>query len=267
MPTPPNLFGYIGGKYNYASKLIPLFPEHTRYVEVFGGAGNVLIQKPLFKAEVFNDINSDIVNLFRVLRTDYDAFIEKIENVPYSREEFFAFSERLKTETDALQRAVMWYAVANMNWRAGRFGTPTFKTAIPKMRRGPAFNFKNKTSRLHEIRDRLRDVIIENKDFASILDLYDSEDTFFYLDPPYLPETRKSTNDYQHEMSYEDHERLIDILKGIKGKAMLSGYSNELYEALEWTTYSFETVAYSALVKNRKKPKRTEMVYMNYEGV
>ena len=264
MNKAPNFFKYMGGKYKYTNHLIERFPEHQCYVEVFGGAGNVLIQKPPTKVEIFNDINSDIVNLFRVLRNDYDAFIAQIENVPYSREEYHAFKEQLKTETESIQRAVMWYAVACMSF-AGKHGNSWGFGIVDSI----ATQFKNKVSRLHEIRDRLRSVQIENKDFEFILKHYDSKDTFFYLDPPYLPETRVSTNDYTHEMTYEDHEKLLDILKGIKGKVMLSGYPNVLYDTLQWNAYSFDTLAWSKGVtkvsKTRERAKRTEVIYMNYE--
>ena len=225
---------------------------------MFGGAGNILIQKPPSRAEIFNDINSDIVNLFRVIRNDYDAFIEQIENIPYSREEYDAFVEQLETETEPLQRAVMWYAVANMEIRG------MFRSTHNEGRVSRAVTFKNKTDRLYEIRDRLRNVVIENKDFDFIFDMYNRDDTFFYLDPPYLPETRTKTNDYTHEMTYEDHEKLLDILKGIKGKVMLSGYPNELYDTLQWNTYSFDTLAHSSIT-TQQKSKRTEVIYMNYE--
>ena len=239
MNKPPNFFDYIGGKYKYTKHFIERFPEHNTYVEVFGGAGNVLIQKPPSRAEIFNDINSDIVNLFRFIRNDYDAFIAQIENVPCSREEFYCFQEQLKTETEPLQRAVMWYAVTNMSLRG------MFRSTHNEGRVSRAVTFKNKTDRLYEIRDRLRNVVIENKDFEYILDMYNRDDTFFYLDPPYLPETRTNTNYYTHEMTYEDHEKLLDILKGIKGKVMLSGYPSELYDTLQWNTHSFDTVAHS----------------------
>lgn len=261
MTKHPNFFGYFGGKYYYAKHLIPMFPEHNCYVEVFGGAGNVLIQKPISKLEVFNDINSDIVNLFRVLRNDYDAFIAQIENIPYSREEYYYFRERLETETNELQRAVMWFCAANMSF-SGVFGGGWGFSKT----KNHANAFKNKAERLHEIRDRLRCVLIENEDFEFMLESYDTEDTFFYLDPPYVPETRKSSNVYAHEMSYEDHEKLIDILKNIKGKVMLSGYANDLYDTLGWKTDSFDTVAHSVIGRTGEThPRRTEVVWMNYE--
>ena len=270
MPRPPNFFKYFGGKYKLAPKLIPMFPEHRCYVEVFGGAGNVLIQKPPSKVEVYNDIDSDIVNLFRVLREDFDRFHHLVKHTPYSREEFYAYREQLKIETDAVKRAAMWYCVALMRFS----GTCKGGWSSSKIR-NMCTTTKLKVDRLPEIVDRLREVQLENRDFAFILDAYDGKDTFFYLDPPYVPETRRSGGEYTNEMTYEDHETLVGILKDIKGKAMLSGYATDLYDSLDWQRYEIETISHAAGRTRaselqgkgnvKAKQKRTEVVWTNYD--
>ena len=262
-------FGYFGGKYKIASKLIPLFPKHECYCEVFGGAGNMLLQKPPSKVEVFNDINSDIYNLFRVLREDFDEFYRLVQLTPYSRETFYEYCAQLETETDLVKRAAMWYSVACMSF-SGIHGN---SWSFTKMRNLPNI-FKNKIERLHEIVDRLRLVSIENRGFEFILDTYDGKDTFFYLDPPYVPDTRRGGG-YQNEMTIEDHENLVGILSDIKGKVMLSGYENPVYDALGWHRYEIETTASSAGRTRSsglqgdgnvsKQQKRVESVYINYK--
>ena len=257
MPRPPNFFPYFGGKYYHAHRLIDLFPSHHCYVDVFGGAGNVLIQKPLSKVEVFNDINSDIVNLFRVLREDFDTFYEFTLLTPYSREVFSEYRDQIKTETDSVRRACLWFSLAcqsvgglRVSWKASK-------------KWGNSLTQLNKVNRLPEIVNRLHHVQLENHDFFCILEKYDGKDTFFYLDPPYVPETR-SPGIYQDEMSFEDHEKLVDVLKGIKGKAMLSGYPNDLYDTLGWQKQSFATMCKTVSAKT-SATKRTEVVWMNYE--
>lgn len=264
------LFPYLGGKYRLASKLIRMFPHHTTYVEVFGGAASCLLQKPSAKVEVYNDINSDIVNLFRVLRSDFEEFYRLVKFTAYSREEFYAYCKHLKTESDPLQRAVLWYSVQCQLFA----GIPNsnYWDGCRKARNG-ARSFKNKVDNLPYIVDRLRATIIENAPFEKVMEAYDMPDTFFYLDPPYLPETRRG-GEYQNEMTYEDHERLISHLQKIEGNVMLSAYQNELYETLEWERVDFQTTAHSAgRTRNsglqgegnvKKKQKRVESVYMNY---
>ena len=252
---PPNFFYYFGGKYKYAPKLIERFPEHTCYVDVFGGAGNVLIQKTPSQIEVFNDINSDIVNLFRQVRDNSEAFLQKVSLVPHSREETYAFKERLKTETDALQRAIMFWSVLNQSFS----GTPrgwSFSKVAPK-----AKALKAKVENVRLIVERLRDVSLENQDFAYILQKYDAKDTFFYCDPPYLPETRDNSKaNYRSEMDLGGHQKLLGILKDVQGQVMLSGYANDLYDSLDWNTYEFSVKQ----TTDRIPTKRTETVYMNY---
>ena len=253
-----------------APKLIPMFPKHTCYVEVFGGAGNILLQKPTSKVEVFNDIDSDIYNLFRVLREDFDEFHRLVKYTPYSRETYHDFVKQLETETDSVKRAAMWYSVACQSF-SGIHGSSWGFGKI----RSHAGNYKNKVDRLPEIVGRLREVNIENRDFKFILDAYDGTDTFFYLDPPYVLETRIAGG-YANEMTTQDHQRLVSILNGIKGKAMLSGYQHSVYDALDgWHRHEIETFAWSSGRTRvsglqgedtaKEKTKRTESVYTNFE--
>ena len=247
-----------------------MFPKHTCYVEVFGGAGNILLQKPTSKVEVFNDIDSDIYNLFRVLREDFDEFHRLVKYTPHSRETYDDFVKQLQTETDAVKRAAMWYSVACQSFSGIHGKSWSFTKQANK-----ATQYKNKVDRLPEIVDRLREVNIENRDFEFILDAYDGKDTFFYLDPPYVLETRRDGG-YANEMTIEDHERLVGILLVVKGKVMLSGYQHAVYDALDgWNRHEIEVLAHS-VGRTRvsglqgegnltEKQKRTESVYMNYE--
>lgn len=253
-----------------APKLIPMFPHHKCYVEVFGGAGNILLQKPTSKVEVFNDIDSDIYNLFRVLREDFDEFHRRVKYTPHSRETYHDFVKQLETETDSVKRAAMWYSVACQSF-SGIHGKSWSFAKV----KNHAVKLKNKINRLPEIVGRLREVQIENRDFESILDTYDGTDTFFYLDPPYVLETR-SAGGYANEMTTQDHQRLVSILNGIKGKAMLSGYHHAVYDALDgWHRHDIEVLAHSVGRSRvsglqgednaKEKTKRTESVYTNFE--
>lgn len=261
---------WMGGKFNLSPKLIPLFPPHQVYCEVFGGMANCLFQKPPSKIEIVNDINSDITNLFRVLRNDFDALLSFLRWTPFSRETYHAYIAELETETDPVKRAGKWYAVANQSF-GGIWGG---SFAVSK-KRAKAPEFKERVAELHLFADRLRDVVIENYSFEKVIDLYDQPETFFYLDPPYVPETRSSAS-YAHEMTLDDHERLVDLLRNIQGKAMLSGYPNPLYESLGWQSKTFD-VTCSAAGRTRasglmgdgkvsETQKRTEIIWINYDA-
>lgn len=260
------LIGYFGGKFYLAPKLIPLFPDHHCYCEVFGGAAHVLLQKPRSKVEVYNDIDSNVYTLFKVLRNEkaFEKFCDMCQLTPYSREQKEECRKLLfgDTKLSEVEQAWCFYVIAQQGF-GGVIESTSWSFSI---RENVSLTFRNKISNLPFIVDRLRDVQVENRDFAFVLETYDRPDTFFYLDPPYLPETRRD-GEYLNEMSYEDHERLVDILKSIKGKVMLSGYSNNLYDTLGWNTKTYDVVSRAAnprTFNNGKCDPRTEKIWYNF---
>ena len=248
---------YYGGKYLLTGKLIDNFPQYDRYVDVFGGAASVLLAKPPSKGEIYNDIDSHIVNLFEQVRDNSKEFIQRVELTPCSREVFEDFVSKMDTEKDKLIRAVMYYTILNQlnlyykEWSA----------------KGYSLYFKNKTKQIDRVVSRLRGVVLENDDFESILKRYDKDTTFFYLDPPYIPQTRTATSVYDNEMSYEDHEHLVSILSAIQGKVMLSGYENELYDSLAWQKKTFDVPARAGTGRSGKDSigRKTEVIWYNYD--
>lgn len=238
-----------------AEHIIKLFPVHTTYVEVFGGAGHVLMQKPPSNIEVFNDIDSDIANLFRVLRHRFDEFNEAIKYMPYSRELYPEYISELETETDSVRRAALWFAISHQSY-SGIHGN-TWRVTY---QRNSARQYRNHVDDLEGVMHRLRNVQIENRSFEKILSAYDWEHTLFYLDPPYVPDTRRSGG-YKHEMTLEDHELLVEMLKEIKGKFILSGYRNELYDSVGWKSYDYDTVAFCSASDRA----RVETLWTNYD--
>lgn len=158
-------FQYYGGKFYQADTLISLFPKHGCYVDVFGGAGNILLNKPLSSIEVFNDINSDIFNLFEQVRDNSENFLRQLKLIPNSREQFDIFASEINTETDKLKRAIMYYTLANQGniyrfypeWGSGKHPAITSR------------QFKNRVEKLEEVISRLQGVYLENKDFEFVL--------------------------------------------------------------------------------------------------
>jgi len=271
-------FPWFGGKSRMVNKLLPLIPKHKIYVEPFGGAAHLLLAKEPSPVEVYNDLDDGLVNFFRVLRDKdkFQQFYEQIMLVPYSRKEFYYCRDTWQSETDDVMRAVKWFIVARQSF-SGRFGVPWHFTITPSSRSMAAAvsGWLSAIDMLPEIAQRLIRVQIECNDFRKVINTYDTQETFFYLDPPYVPDTRRA-GQYRCDMSIDDHKDLVDILLKISGKAMLSGYDNEIYKPLEtagWKKLSFEIVS-SAAGKTRYSnlqgegtgkiyQKRTECVWLS----
>ena len=200
----------------------------------------------------------------------------RVELSPYSRESYLRCRDTYRDCSDAIESAARFFVAATQCYSA-IFGSG-WGSSINKSARGMSAavsKYLGRVERLPEVHQRLRTVQVENRDFRYIIEKYDSPDTFFYLDPPYISGTRRSEKVYQHEMTDEDHEELVDLLLGIKGKAMLSAYAHPIYGWLEcacWRRYDYEAICRAAanvLSKNnpdkeimRKKMARTETVWL-----
>jgi Site-specific DNA methylase len=204
---------WVGGKKALRDEVLIRFPPwYYRYVEVFGGAGWVLFGKPHGEGgfEVFNDMNSNLVNLYRCVRDEPERLIRELEYTLNSREDFNLIRRDLvhKTDLTDIKRAAMFYQLIKHSYGSAlkSFG------AVPH-------SMWASFPMIHLAASRLQRVVIENKDFESIIKTYDRPDTFFYLDPPYY-----NTENYYKDVSFEnaDHERLASALFGIEGKFLLS---------------------------------------------
>ena len=237
---------WFGGKGNMLRRLLPLIPMHETYVEVFGGGAALLFAKEISPLEVYNDIDSGLVTFFRVLRDPekFARFYHLAAFTLYSREEYYYCRETWADVEDEVEKAYRWFVVARMSF-GGHFA---HSWGFNLTGHSPSSGAWANTLRLlPEIHQRFSQVQVENRDFRKIIETYDLPDTFFYLDPPYVLETRRSGG-YAHEMSIDDHKALVDILLRIKGKAMLSGYAHEVYAPLEsagWHRKDFPTVCHA----------------------
>ena len=251
---------WYGGKTKLVNKLLPLVPEHQTFVEVFSGSAALFFAKEISPLEVINDLHSGLVNFYRVLRDPekFKKFDYLVNLTPFSREEFVFCRDTWQSCRDDVERAYRWFVMMRQSYGAvgkafGNSVTHGRNGMSPSMR-----GFLSAVSRLPEIHKRLRSAQIENLDFRSLIEKYDRPQTFFYLDPPYVLSTRKAKA-YEHEMSDQDHHELIEILLSIKGKALLSGYTNPLYSPLEhagWTRHDIKTscsVASNPISNNRSR--------------
>lgn len=251
-------FPYFGGKYRLAKTIADQLPPHRIYVEVFGGAANVLLRKPRSPVEIYNDRDKSVVSVFRVLQDPNKRarLLEMLYWSPYSRVELNECKKRLHegTETDEVVRAYLFLVVAHQSScgdmrRGGWRGVKREKGNV-------AVSYSQLPDRLREIAERFRGVHIECADFRDIIRRYDGVGTAFYLDPPYVHDTRTAKNSYLMEMSVEEHEELVQLLLTLKGGAVLSGYKHPVYEPLEavgWRRIEIPTISTASRAGQRSR--------------
>ena len=246
---------WFGGKGNMVKKLLKLIPKHQTYVEVFGGGAQLLFAKPPSPVEVYNDVDSGLINFFRVLRNPekFQQFHRLVSLTPYSREEYNFCRDSWEQCEDDVERAYRWFVVARMSF-SGHFGH-SWSFSLNASSHGMSAacsSWLSAIEMLPQIHARIMRVQIEHKDFRELLPLYDTPETLFYMDPPYIPETRKHGR-YKCEMTIDDHRELVDIVLKVKGMVMLSGYRHSIYEPLErssWIRHDYKTACH-AVAKTR----------------
>jgi len=241
-----------------APRIVELMPPHHSYVEVFGGAAAVLWAKPPSPIETYNDIDKDLVNFFRVLR-DPEKFARMrdwLDWTPYSRAEYYQFLEDLDRsrdhegadrngedrEDDDVLRAAKWWYVTRSAFSGVYRGGWSYSVAISAAKRPIAY--RNGLEKLDWFHRRMRYVQVECLDFRDIFAKYDTVNTLFYCDPPYIHGSRSdgSRKAYKYEMTDSNHVDLINALLGLKGKVVLSAYDHPMYRPLEeagWIKKSF----------------------------
>ena len=220
---------YHGGKWRLAPWIIGNFPTHRVYVEPYGGGGSVLMRRPRSYAEVYNDLDGELVNLFKVVRDNGAELKEAIRLTPFARAEFI---DSYQPSNDPLEQARRTVIRSFMGFGSNSHNKLTgFRNNSNLSGTTPAHDWANYPAALELIIERLRGVVIENKDAISLIQQMDGVDTLFYVDPPYVMSTRDKGHDYRHEMSDDDHERLADALNNVNGYVVLSGYSNQIYSA------------------------------------
>lgn len=229
-PTRP-LLRYHGGKWILANWIISHFPKHRIYVEPFGGAASVLLQKQKCYTEIYNDLDDEVVNLFQVVRDNGEVLLNKLVNTPFSRREF---EKSYSPSDDPIEQARRTVIRSFMGFgSAAASGHKTgFRSNSNRSGTTPAHDFKNYPTALNFIIDRLRGVVIENRDAVQVMKVHDTDDCLHYVDPPYVLDTRfkgQNTDCYKYEMSNLDHENLLKVLNSLKGFVVLSGYDNEIY--------------------------------------
>jgi DNA adenine methylase len=260
-PTRPVL-RWHGGKWLLAPWIISHFPKHRVYVEPFGGAGSVLMRKEPAYAEIWNDLDIDVVNLFRVLRSkDADELVRQLRLTPFSREEFdLAYIP----ETDPVEKARRLVIRSFMGFGSNGHNRVTgFRANSNRSGTTPAHDWVNYPDSLAMVVSRLAGVTVENKDAKAVMAQHDGPETLHYVDPPYMFATRADlSKDYAHELTDDDHAELLVFLRGLTGAVILSGYPWQEYDVAlhDWRRVEREALADGA-------SKRIEVLWLNPKAV
>ena len=231
---------YFGGKFRLSKWIIPEIPDHVCYVEPFGGAMGVLLNKKPSIFEVYNDLDGEVVNFFKVLRDQPEELIRQIDLTPYARDEQrLAFESPLTPLHEGgnvdIERARRLYVRCWQSHGGGRTQWRTGWRFQKTNKRGKSQVADwNETDHLWSIVSRLKNVQIENRDALDVIKNFDSTDTLFYLDPPYLQkyQTHFWAKAYMCEVGDEYHLKLGEALNSIKGMAIVSGKPSPLYDEL-----------------------------------
>lgn len=249
-----SFIGWIGGKKLLRKEIIRRFPEETpnRYIEVFGGAGWVLFGKEEVSGqlEVFNDINSDLINLYRCIKYHPEALAKELEYVTHSHAFFNGFKSQLFAGglTD-IQRAARFFCVVKMSFCNKQ---ETFA--------GKSVCLDTTIDRFPKIAKRLKKVVIENRSYEDIIKIYDHPNAFFFLDPPYY----NAEKYYKQPFGREDHEKLKLLLDNLKGKFLLTYNDDDFIREL-YTNYNIESIDRQNNMSNHSNNKRyAEVIIRNY---
>ena len=250
---------YHGGKWMLSKWIISHFPEHRVYTEAFGGAASVLLRKKRAYAEIYNDIDHEVVNLFKVVREKGSILKEMLLKTPFSREEF---NLSYQSSNDSIEQARRTVIRSFMGFSSGLQPYKTgFRSNSNRSGSTPASDWRNYPDALEFIIDRLQGVVIENKSAFEILKRHDSKETLHYVDPPYVLDTRykgQKSKMYYQELRNEDHLKLCELLKSLKGTVILSGYPNVIYDYKLSNWKRIERKAYADGAR-----KRTEVLWIN----
>lgn len=247
---------YPGAKNRIADWIVSFIPEHSIYLEPFFGSGAVFFHKKKARIETINDLDDNVYIFFKVLRNEPEELIRRLYYTPYSRTEYEKAFEPTEDEIEIARRFSIkcWQGFGCSN---------VYKNGFRSSQQGSSpqttKHWGELPERLAWAAERLKQAQIENLPAVELLKRYDTEDVFIYLDPPYLHETRKNYL-YKHEMTNAEHIVLLEMIKHHPGKILISGYENDMYNAIltGWNRAYMNTQAEFGF-------KRTETVWFNYD--
>lgn len=246
---------WIGGKRRLAKHLLPIFPEHTCYCEPFCGAAALFFLKDQSKVEVINDINGELINLYRVVQHHLEEFVRHFKWSLVSRQIYkWLQASRPETLTD-IQRAARFFYLQKLSF-GGKVTGQTFGTAATAP---PKMNLTRIEEELSAAHLRLSRTCIEHLSWQACIIKYDRPATLFYLDPPYW-----QTEGYGVEFGLDQYEEMAKLMRTIKGKAILSINDHPDIQKV-FKGFKRKTVSINYTVGGAgKSAKRKELILMSW---
>lgn len=257
---------WVGGKHSAADRILAAFPppdSYSRYCEPFGGAGHVLFSKPPYRhEEIYNDLSNNLYAFFSQLRDNTDELQQRVENLLYSRAQYYAFYASLFDGTDfsPLERAVRFFYCLRLTGTGWLRKSPSGVNC----QHSNVLSFRSATEVFQLAKQRLRTVLIDNRDCLDTIRRYDSPKTLYYCDPPYWGA------EHYYEVSRDgfDHVGLASALNRARGYVALSYYPHpeidKLYPPDRWRRMTWQQVKSSALHEDASNDLATELLLMNY---
>jgi len=277
MSTNISCLKYFGGKSSFYKKISHIIPKHKKRLSPFFGSGGIELnilptdETGFNVSEIYNDIDKDLINFYQVIQDPY--LFENLARLcnlsPFSEEEFESSKRhfQLPVGTFGLNVERAWRFFIRNRLSVGGNGKQ-FAVSTNRLRRGINENvsaYLSAIDGLAGLHNRLRLVEFRNMDFSDFIQIYDTEDAFFIIDPPYLPETR-SGGGYAFELTEQDHMKLLNLCENMKAKFLLNGYDSKMYNTFAganlWTRLEIEKKASSSFGKT--KTDRKEIVWTNF---
>lgn len=244
------ILNYVGSKWNLAEWIVSHMPEHSVYLEPFFGSEAVLFNKAPVAIETVNDVDGNIVNLFKVIRDRPQELARAVALTPYARQEYCQAYEKLNVQLDELERARLFLVRCWMG-RGGKTSDRTgWRHNIDATTINAVPDWLEVRNTITQATQRLQRVQIENQDALPLIERYNRKDCLIYADPPYLLSTRTKRH-YANEMSESKHIELLQVLKKHQGYVLLSGYDSAMYNELlsDWHKVSKMTTTDAANLK------------------
>ncbi|WP_432786936.1 Modification methylase DpnIIA [Oligella sp. MSHR50489EDL] len=250
------IIAWLGGKRRLAKTLLPLFPDHQCYVEPFCGAAALYFMKAPAKSEIINDINGDLINLFRVVKHHPEALVKEFQNALCSRELFECLKNTPSKLLTDIQRAARFYYLQKLAF-GGRITNPTLGTATASP---PRLNLNSLQKDISQAHERLKRTLIEHDDWYTVMLKYDRSHTFYYLDPPYYELTG-----YGVKFDFSQYKKMADFMANCKGKVLLSLNDHPaIVEVFNDFSIDRIDIAYTVGGQTNEPRRSTELIIKNY---
>lgn len=249
---------YPGAKNRIADWICSYIPKHDVYVELYGGSFAVFFNKVPARIETLNDLDGNVFNYFRVLREHPEELAAQLKLTPFSRDEYYNACIYDESDSD-IEKARKFAVRCWQGFGCSNLYRNGFRSSQQKNSPHTTKEWRNLPERLINASERLLNAQIENLPAVELLHRYNTADVLMYIDPPYLHGTRKNYL-YKHEMTDEQHEELLSLIKDHPGRIILSGYDNDLYNSYlpEWNKRHKKTQAEAGI-------SRTETLWLNFD--